>query len=432
MTAEVAILNREAVAIAADSAATVNDRTGQKIFSSANKIFSLSKHHPIGIMIYGNAFFMGVPWETIIKLFRKRLGDKKFSKVFEYSEEFIKFIKSDNTIFSEDEQEKYVSGSIYGYFFEIRKEIIKQVEDFIDSNNGIEEKKIKSIVEDILDYDLEKWENGYCNIKNKASAAKAIETKYKEITNSAISEIFEKLPLSAKAKRTLKKIAVQLFLTFPDGIMASGVSGIVVTGFGETEIFPSVASFSIEGIANNTLKYKEDNFQSIDYENSAIIIPFAQMEMVQTFIDGISPLFNNLHTTLIKETIDNYPKIILDNIAVDIDSNERKKLEKHIKKISNSNLEKGIKKIEEIQYRRYIEPILKVVTFLPKNELAEMAESLVNLTCLRKKISMDDETVGGPIDVAVISKGDGLIWIKRKHYFKPELNRHFFINYQNK
>ena len=61
-----------------------------------------------------------------------------------------------------------------------------------------------------------------------------------------------------------------------------------------------------------------------------------------------------------------------------------------------------------------------------------MAESLVNLTCLRKKISMDDETVGGPIDVAVISKGDGLIWIKRKHYFQLDYNKHFFTNYFDK
>jgi len=46
MTAEIAILHREAVAIAADSAATFSDGTSQKIFSSANKIFALSKHHP--------------------------------------------------------------------------------------------------------------------------------------------------------------------------------------------------------------------------------------------------------------------------------------------------------------------------------------------------------------------------------------------------
>ena len=34
-----------------------------------------------------------------------------------------------------------------------------------------------------------------------------------------------------------------------------------------------------------------------------------------------------------------------------------------------------------------------------------------------------------PIDVAVISKGDGFIWIKRKHYFNPALNHQFFANY---
>ncbi len=35
------------------------------------------------------------------------------------------------------------------------------------------------------------------------------------------------------------------------------------------------------------------------------------------------------------------------------------------------------------------------------------------------------ESVGGPIDVAVISKADGFIWIKRKHYFDPALNPRF-------
>jgi len=52
-----------------------------------------------------------------------------------------------------------------------------------------------------------------------------------------------------------------------------------------------------------------------------------------------------------------------------------------------------------------------------------------SLTSFKKKVSMEQETVGGPIDVAVISKGDGFIWIKRKHYFKPELNQQFFANY---
>ncbi len=51
-----------------------------------------------------------------------------------------------------------------------------------------------------------------------------------------------------------------------------------------------------------------------------------------------------------------------------------------------------------------------------------MAESLVNLTCFKRRVTLDAETVGGPVDVAVISKGDGFVWVKRKSYFDPGLN----------
>ena len=79
MTAEIAIMNKEAIALAADSAVTMTVESGQKIFTSANKLFALSKYHPVGIMVYGNAVFMGIPWENIIKTYRSRVGKKKFS-----------------------------------------------------------------------------------------------------------------------------------------------------------------------------------------------------------------------------------------------------------------------------------------------------------------------------------------------------------------
>jgi hypothetical protein len=83
------------------------------------------------------------------------------------------------------------------------------------------------------------------------------------------------------------------------------------------------------------------------------------------------------------------------------------------------------------RYAREIhwEPIVEIVSHLPKEELAGMAEALVSLTSFKRHITRDAETVGGPIDVAVISRGDGFVWIKRKHYFDPKLNPHFFANY---
>ncbi len=60
MTAEIALLNKTAIALAADSAMTLQG-TG-KIYAS-NKLFALNKYQPVGVMIYNNAEFMGVPLE---------------------------------------------------------------------------------------------------------------------------------------------------------------------------------------------------------------------------------------------------------------------------------------------------------------------------------------------------------------------------------
>jgi hypothetical protein len=78
MTAEVAVLNKTGVAIAADSAVTTGFPGREKIFTTANKIFTLSKFEPVGIMINGHVEHFGCPWEVLIKDFRQRLGKKKF------------------------------------------------------------------------------------------------------------------------------------------------------------------------------------------------------------------------------------------------------------------------------------------------------------------------------------------------------------------
>jgi len=90
MTAEVAILNKLAIALAADCAVTVQTIKGQaKVYNSANKLFALSRTQPVGIMIYGNAEFMGVTWETIIKECRRCLGEEAFPTIGEYADLFF-------------------------------------------------------------------------------------------------------------------------------------------------------------------------------------------------------------------------------------------------------------------------------------------------------------------------------------------------------
>ena len=55
--------------------------------------------------------------------------------------------------------------------------------------------------------------------------------------------------------------------------------------------------------------------------------------------------------------------------------------------------------------------------FLTKERLAEMAETLVNLTALKREASYDLNTVGGDIDVVLISKFENITWLKKEKYF---------------
>ena len=440
MTAEVAILNKEAVAIAADSASTIRvpnkpSGNGQKIFTSANKIFALSKYHSVGIMIYGNAQFMEIPWETIIKIFRKDLGNNKFDTLEDYADKFIQFLQIGQSFnYSPSVQENFVKRTIYFYFHNnimslFLEEVSKKLQERDEFDDGEMVAFAREKLDEILVKELELWENGECNLSDKSTAVSKILNVYEHIMDEVIIEVFEEMPISETAEQMLKKIASLLFVTFPKHVSSNNASGIVITGFGEKEIFPSITSFSIECFVSGILKFRMDTHEKVNEEQSAMIMPFAQREMVDVFIKGISTEFRELYNALLLRMMEIYPKIILDSLNNNLSDKNRTELEEKIQEIGIESLKEGMEKIDDFRYDYYIEPILNVVTFLPKDELAEMAESLVNLTSLRKKISMDDETVGGPIDVAVISKGDGLVWIKRKHYFTAELNQAFFANY---
>jgi hypothetical protein len=56
---------------------------------------------------------------------------------------------------------------------------------------------------------------------------------------------------------------------------------------------------------------------------------------------------------------------------------------------------------------------MRAVATLPRQDLAKMAEVLVNLTAFLMQMRMSKaEPVTWPVDVAILSKGDGIIWAK--------------------
>lgn len=422
MTAEIGILNREAVALAADSAVT----SGSKIFPSANKIFTLSKFHPVGIMVYGSANFMGVPWETVVKEYRKQLGRQCFEGLSDYGQDFLSFLSEEKRFAPISEQRNHVHQLIVEEFADLRGRVDRVMELVIEAG-PISEKVAKQLVDSLIKNRFQSWKQSPYPDHIPDGLRKSVRRKYRDTISAAKKAFFPGL-LTVAGSRRLTEIAVNVITKMSDE--RGGGSGVVVAGFGEQDIYPRLVHHRVQGMVEGHLKYKTHQPHTIDpAEESAAVLPFAQGEMVSLFMEGIDPAYRQDIEDFLRELVSGYPEAIAEPVKHALGESEGEELLVALEDIGKELIKKYDKDLEQRRREVYIDPILSVIGMLPKGELASAAETLVNLTSFKRKVSRQAETVGGPIDVAVITKGDGFIWIKRKHYFDPKLNHHFFANY---
>ncbi len=66
--------------------------------------------------------------------------------------------------------------------------------------------------------------------------------------------------------------------------------------------------------------------------------------------------------------------------------------------------------------------ILMVVPPMPIQDAIDLAEFLVETTIKYRRFLPGAPIVGGPVEIAVITKHEGFKWVKRKHYYDSELN----------
>lgn len=413
MTTEIAVMNKNAISLAADSAVTVG--RGHKFYNTANKLFMLSKFQPVGIMVYNNAEFMGYPVETIIKEYRKKLRYDYFNTLEEYWEDFLKYLKEH---FSYNNGMEDLISKITAFIYSLDKNIKKQTENEIekyiiktkDGTDTLEQKqeKMKEIASKCIPKVISNIYEEYCSYEDDNSYSDRFE-QIKENIKEPVYEITNRIIGGLDdddSQNILNMCVMVLTKKHSDGPR----TGVVIAGFGEEDMFPKLVDSNLMGVYFETLKYDDERITKIDNENEAIIKPFAQDDVISTFMTGIDQALK----LGIFETIDKY------------------KLFKCKDKNCIEELKKEIgSKIHDWSKKNHIHPIMETVSIAPKEELAQMAETLVNLTSFRRKLSMDvfSHSVGGPIDVALITKGDGFIWMKKKHYFDMNINQHFMQNY---
>lgn len=420
MTAIVGILNRQGIAFAADSAATLTVSSTHKITNHANKLFELSKIEPVGIAMYGNMEFMKLSWEQIIKMYRKKLADKKFDSLKEYADDFFTYVRDLTAPYRENNytqnQIHFFVNSFYDEIVNLASDKLKKERKELTSENIVvvmmdEMKSIndcykqKDICLDCQNLTLESF-IGYCDeyINNKLEECLSV-------SNCPIG--FKELFVDS----------IYLIVRSVAHIYMSS-TGLVFFGYGDKELMPVYHSYKISDLFEDKLKITKEGEYIVDIDNGACLAPFAQTDVTNTVVRGIDDDLRSVFYNKNEQTLSLLLKTIVSKLT---EVQAPQKLIDILTSLDIKSMSKVFKDdMDDYIWKNYVSKLIDIVQFLGKEDLAEMAESLIKMTGLKRHVTTDEESVGGPVDVAVVTKCDGFVWIKRKHYFSPELNPNYF------
>ena len=416
MSAGICIMNRNAIAMAADSAVTVGDHIA--IHNSANKLFSLSRVAPVGLIIYADASLMTVPVEIIVKEYKKQLKNRTFPYLNDYVDDFIRYMEKNADLFRFKINEKnYIiqifSNLMRGMLGDYKRNLANSstTPPGADELARIEEETVQATI------------NFIDNIPKRADYhfGEYVRNKYYDIFNDLVQKDINLAWLSDDQREKVCEKTCEVFDTDFD---RNGFVGVAIAGFGDQEIYPHMVHIHISGLIEGKLRYFTQERVEISETSPASIAPLAQTDVMQTFLFGINDRF-------LEDLSREIPKQIgesIDRIDDSFFADGKKQL---VREQLNNVTGNILKHMTEAAGRNYMLPIIQSVASLPIEELALLAESMINITSLRRKVALDRNigTVGGPIDVSIISKGDGFIWLKRKHYFDRKYNPQYFYSH---
>lgn len=426
MTAIVGILNKRAIALAADSAVTIDGPNGHKVLNSANKIYSISRSQPVGVMLYASASFMETPWELIIKLYRDQIGHQSFSTLRKYVENFVDYLKRHNFFCSKEMQHKYLLRHLHFYYQDVLNIAVEECKAQTHQN----EIPFAVVHQQALNV-LAEHQDRFSKQEKCPDFEKYKLTAFLKSAKGEIDEVEKMFAQHVVDKSIFRKAFEESFFYYLcSEHICFDKTGLVFAGYGEEDIYPSIiplnASFAFDG----KLRAKIDlaNAQQISEDNKSAICPFAQTDVMFTILTGIDNSIKNFavktHNDVVNQLMHNViniskskgaPQEVINGLqAIDVSS--------MVGFFQNS--------LENFIRTEHITKLVGTVEYLGNEDMANMAESLVALTGLQRRMTSTEETVGGPVDVALISKSDGFIWMKRKHYFERNLNEQFYTRYK--
>jgi hypothetical protein len=423
MTTEIAVINRLGVALAADSAVTIPGYDSDKVFHTGDKLFELSEVHPVALMVNGSMDFLGVPWELIAKEFRCTLpeGAGKIT-IKQWMDHFLKFIANHQAV-KPDDVRRWLEGLI--------EDELDYLKETVSERLGVAASK-----------DLDESFQAVARRFYVEAMAERIEELLKEPTLDSLATMTEDDLLPTVRSTVMQLTDVELPFEEHDEHAAYfnrlvalrllkevdrvASTGLIVCGFGSNDLFPSLYAVEIDGYVAGRLRYSMSHDVEINRgEETGNAISFAQTDVVDRLLKGADNRFIDWTKEFIRKNVEgtferSFARAKLKIVRADGAEVPAKEVGGFVGTLIENLFEKKMATDVTQEFQRNFNA---TIALMPKQDLIELAEALVSITAIERKASSGGGAiVGGPIDVALITRAEGFVWIKRKHHFTADLN----------
>jgi hypothetical protein len=315
MTSEVMLMNLEAIAFAADSAATLTQYSdsGVKVITQTGveKIFVLDENLPMACLIYGTADFSGAPWANVFETFKLRAPSSTQS-VTEISQRLLAFLAAARPAeeSAKIELPMHIESdaiNLYKYIFYTLRRLDSLVEERLIGGGEVKVGRIFSYALSELEQES-KYEVTYLA---GDIASPQTELAPRRIVGQSTDELVELVQtrldpfianfLDAQRFEHLKKFPSNLRGRLREVIIASlvtdwlppglNITGIVVAGFGAKNVQPAFEHVEVFGSMGGILKHVRRDHGTPSFRESVIVRSFAQDDAINAFLCGTTESF---------------------------------------------------------------------------------------------------------------------------------------------
>lgn len=401
MTSQLILLNGFGIALASDSAMTLGNK---RTYETAEKVIPIPKPHRIAVLHSGSVTIHGMPYSVLVNEWANTLGDTPLRTVALYRQNFISWLNDNHDwVTPVRATEDFIDQLRESY-----RLIWDEIKDNIDSDAAELDQQARCLA---IFTDHTNRLSGYAFLTHSEGdwTNQAYETIKTEVI--ALQDYwFDDIPINQEIVEQVR-IYTRLYLEKGHFLRRAGLS---FAGFGEKQLLPSYASVNIGGIMNQSLLYVHDFELSAQPGETGYwgICPIGQRESIDLFLRGIDYRLVGVAKDAVVRSI--YPPVEVD----DSKPGNKKKGTKPEVVVDPAFAQKIYTAIEESfeewSEKNNLRGLRTAIASLPVASLATVAQSLIEIQSLSQTITGEMGTVGGPIDVATISREHGFQWVRHK------------------